>query len=455
MGTGRDHSSENSPFKKGEESALASSSQNPQLTEEAARLLREKEELVRESQQKIEYPALNAMAARASYFGLQGKLLPSMSQVETVLSKSGPVGEATLERMNALRAKGWKFGSLSLSDPYLSRQYESVLGRAKFALTLGGYNDSLSGKIAHNPIQSMVNTVMGLSNGADKDVAVRYAHELAHGNYDRGYNLYESSPSAKRVLDRLSPELQKLHGQELIREETRAISAQVAANSHLQGDGFLAPQSKGMNTFPLESSIRTGRTGSLVKDAWHYEGTKFLDNIEANAAANEHIRSSYGELFKNGKLNPQAELAIAEEMRRLPIEAPVSPIAATAETAFSSSKYFAYLSRGGQALGSLAALAALSDVHTQFRISTGSGAGRLLSVGSDWAGFEAGTAFGGWVGEGVTGMLIKSNPRLAMIALPLFSIGAGIVSSQIMHDRVSKSLETEAKTTIDRLLSDK
>jgi hypothetical protein len=97
----------------------------------------------------------------------------------------------------------------------------------------------------------------------------------------------------------------------------------------------------------------------------------------------------------------------------------------------------------------------VSDVHNQFRISTGSGTARLLSVGSDWAGFEAGTAVGGWLGEGVTGMLVKSNPRLAMIALPLISVGSGIVASQIMHDRVSKPLELETKDRIDAFLSDK
>jgi hypothetical protein len=323
-----------------------------------------------------------------------------------------------------------------------------------YSSTLGGYADAYSGKIAHNPVQSLVNTVMGLNNGADKDIAGRYAHELAHGKYESGYAQYESSPEAKQALQRLSPELQKLHGQEMVREETRAIMAQVAANSHLQGNALLSSQAKGMNTFPLESSIRQGQTGVLVKDVWHYEGTKFLSKAEANQAALEQMKSA-GALFDNGKLNPKAEQAIAEGMRSLPVEAPAAPIAATAETAFSSSRYFSYLSRTGQALGSLAVLAAVSDVHNQFRISTGSGTARLLSVGSDWAGFEAGTAVGGWLGEGVTGMLVKSNPRLAMIALPLISVGSGIVASQIMHDRVSKPLELETKDRIDAFLSDK
>lgn len=455
MGSKQEHNEANSPFKKGDADAAASVSESPNLSEEAARLLKEKQDLIRESQQRIEYPGLNAMAARATYFGLQGRLFPSMSQVENVLSKGGPVGEATLERMNALKAKGWSFGSISLSDPYLTSQAESTLGRMKYGLVLGGYNDAVAGKIAHNPLQTMVNTIMGLNNGADRDIAVRYAHELAHGKYQSGYSQYESTPEARKTLEKLSPDLQTLHGQEMVREETRAIAAQVAANAHLRGEGILASQSKGINSLPLESSMRQGQVGALVKDAWKYEGTKFLNTAEANAVANEHIKNSYGELFENGKLNPRAEQAIAAEMLRLPIEPPVSPIAATAETAFSSSRYFNYLSRGGQALGTLGALTALSDVHNQFRISTGSGAGRLLSVGSDWAGFEAGTAVGGWLGEGVTSMLVKSNPRLAMIALPFFSIGSGIISSQIMHDRISKPLEIEAKEKIDKLISDK
>src|SRR5579883_500696 len=167
MGNEHEHLEKNSPFRKTEGAGDQPLSQ-PHLSDEANRLLHEKQRLIQESQARTEYPALNAMAARAAYFGLQGRLFPSMEQVENVLSRSGPVGEATLERMNALKAKGWSFGSLSLSDPYLTRQYSSGLARLKYSATLGGYNDALSGKIAHNPVQSMVNTVMGISNGADK-----------------------------------------------------------------------------------------------------------------------------------------------------------------------------------------------------------------------------------------------------------------------------------------------
>lgn len=453
MGSGSEHKEGESPFKDKLDAEIASSLA---LSEEASRLLKERGTAQQDFEQRTEYPGLNAMSARAAYYGLQGRLLPSMEQIRLTMARSGPVGEAALARMNALAEHGWKFGALSVSDPYITRHVESAAQRMKFALALGGYNDAISGKIAHSPLQSLVNTVVGLSDGADKDVATKYIHELAHGKYSDGYARYESTPAARAALRELPAAQQTLHGQLMVQEETRAIAAQVAANSRLQGS-FVAPQSRGLSALPLEASLKQGQLGSMVKDVWGYEGVKLLSHEQANAAVRDYVKQNYGEMFKNGKLNPRAEAAIAAEISKLPLERPVAPLASgttlSAEAALSSSRYFNYLSRGGQAVGSLAMLAAVSDVNNQFKMSTGSGVARLLSVGSDWAGFEAGAAVGGYFGEGATRFLVKINPKLAMIALPLFSMGTGLMSSQIMHTTISKPLVQKTKNSIDELLN--
>lgn len=458
MGSDHGHESDRSPFSgkgKGDGSEQASSSDG--LSAEAERLARE--QLIRDSALRPEYPGLNAMAARAAYYGLQGRLFPNMNQIAAVMLESGPVGQAAHARMQSLTAKGWSFGNVSPADSYIGSQARTPLGRLAYSMALGGYNDAASGKIAHNGLMSMVNTIMGVSNGADVDAANKYIHELAHGKYQDGYAKFEASPQAREEFRKLSPSLQKVHAAQMIQEELRAISAQIAANSSLHGERFQIPQNRGLANYAFESALKQGELGGLVKDVWMYEGNKAITKTEANAAVRDYLKRNYGELFVNGKLNPRAEMAIAAEISKLQVDSPVKPFGgaavASAETAFSAPRYMNYLSHGAQSLGSLLVLTAVADVDKQFKISTGSGVARLTTVGADWAGFEAGAAVGGWFGEGLASRLVRSNPKLAMIALPLTALGTGIVGSQIMHSKISKPLEPQIQKALDKLLEEK
>ena len=453
------HNESNSPFKPKEASDLADQAKETKapdaLSAEASNLLTERQQVIKDTQNRTEYPGLNAMAARAAYFGVQGRLFPNMSQITSVMLQSGPVGEAAVSRMQNLSEKGWRFGALSVSDPYIANHAKTPLGKLGFTILSGGYNDAISGKIAHNSFTSMVNTVMGMSNGADRDAAAKYIHELAHGKYTDGYLKFEGTPEARAAFQSLPPEVRKAHGLEMVREELRALSAQVASSGTQPGELWRSTQTRGVSTAPFEVAMKQGQMGSLIKDVWLYEGNKAITASEANAAVKEYMKANYGgEIFEGGKVSPRAQLAIAAEINGLPNEAPkVAGLqAATAETAFSAPKYFNYLSRGAQAAGGLMALNAAGDIRRQFYISTGSGVGRLTSVGTDWAFFEAGAAAGGTVGEGVAKMLVKSNPRLAMLALPVFAIGSGIVGAQIGHSTISQPLELNVKKSIDQYL---
>lgn len=454
------HSESNSPFKanaaadRPAENSSAPKAESP-LNQEVSTLLTEKQKLIKESESRTEYPGLNAMAARGAYYGIQGRLFPNMGQITSVMLQSGPVGEAAVQRMQALSEKGWKFGALSVSDPYIANHAKSPLGKLGFTIVSGGYNDAISGKIAHNSFSSFVNTVMGMSNGADRDAAAKYMHELAHGKYTDGYLKYEGTAEARTAFKDLPEEVRRTHGLEMVREELRAVSAQVAASAPQPGELWRSTQTKGLANAPFEVALKQGQMGAMVKDVWLYEGSKAITHAEANAAVKEYIRTNYGgELFENGKLSQRAQLAIAREIGTLPLEAPKMPglQAATAETAFSAPRYFNYLSRGAQAAGSLMALNAAGDIRNQFNISTGSGIARLSSVGTDWAFFEAGAAAGGHLGEGVAKMLVKSNPRIAMLALPIMAIGTGIVGAQIGHTTISKPMELNVKKSVDDYL---
>ncbi len=433
------------------------------LSDEASKLLVEKkakEELIKESANRLETPGLNAMAARSVYYGLQGRLWPNMGQITNVMLQSGPIGEAAVARMHALSGKGWTFGALTPADPYIASQAKSVAGRIAFSAVVGGYNDAATGRITHNPLSSMINTVMGISNGADLDAANKYIHETAHGKYSQGFLKHEGTAEARSAFQKLPEEVRRVHGANMVQEELRALTAQVVSNARYQGDyrAFLTPQTKGLANYPIEAALKQGEIGGLIKDVWMYEGNKQLSKPQANAAANEYLKANYGQVFDGNRINPKAELAIAAEISRLPVEAPSSLktglAAAGTETAFQAPRYFNYLSRGAQGLGSLMVLTAVADLNRQFKISTSAGLSRVSSVGADWAGFEAGAAMGGWFGEGLARSLVKTNPRLAMLALPLCAIGTGLVTSQITHETISKPLEYNVHKTLDRLLQE-
>lgn len=449
-----------SPFAETEKSAVEVqadlSKQN--LSDEAKLLLESRQRLEKEAASHLQYPALNAFAARAAYFGVQGRLFASMDQISRVMIQSGPVGEAAFQRMNALAEKGWTFGALSPSDPYLKAHSKSTVSRWASAFTLGGYNDPASGRITHNSFMSAVNTVMGFSQGADLDAANKYIHELAHGKYTDGYLRYEASPAAKAALQNLSPEARKMHGALMIQEELRATVAQIASSkpSLAELSKGRMQQTGGLNNYGLEAALKQNQFGAMVKDVWSYEGSKHLSHAEANSAAKSYIKNTYGELFERGRMSAAAEKAIAAEIRSLPLDAPVEGTKPGnlrgTSPGMAGSPFSGRLSYGVQAAGGLLMLNSFADLDRQFRISTSSGIARLSSVGMDWAGFEAGAAAGTWMGEGLAYRLARSNPKLAMLTVPLSAMASGVFASQMTHHSISGPLENKLKKSIDELL---
>lgn len=407
-------------------------------------------------QYRFESPTINAITARTAYFGVQGRLFPDMGQIKSVMATQGPIGQAALQRMESLSQKGWTFGALTPSDPYLTRLHESAPKRWAFSTIVGGYHDAHAGRITHNAFTGFGHAVFGFANGADVEAANKYIHELAHGRYTDGYEKFESSAKAKTALRELPAAQRLAHNKAMIEEELRAIFAQVASNSKARApvSEFLNPHGRGVGTIPAEMAIRENQAGRLIKDVWQYEGPKSLTTKEANQVASAYIKATYGELYVDGKLNPRAEAAIAREIAELPVKAPLNAAAGTAaaETSLMSSKYMPYFSRGAQALGSLGLMYTVSDVRNQYNQSFGAGTGRLLSVGSDWAGFEAGLAAGTHMGRWLSSGLVKINPKLAMLAAPIATLGSGIFGAELMHRNVSKHVEKGSREAIDNLL---
>jgi hypothetical protein len=408
-----------------------------------------------------QYPALNAIAARSVYYGVQGRLFPSMDQIRSTILESGPIGQATTHRMDSLGKAGWTFGSLGPSDSLITKMagssdLSSLPKRAGLSLLLGGYNDSAAGRITHNAFTSFVHTTVGLSNGADIDAANKYIHELAHGKNSAAYQMFESSPAAKMSL-KYHPEAERMkHGKIMIEEELRALFAQVASNKSGARpiSEFLAPHKSGIVNIPPEQAIKQGEIGRMVKDVWLYEGPKSLSIEDANKVANDYIKKTYGNLFVDGKINPAAEIAVAKEIAQLEVKAPTSPMDAAKHLSTStfSPKYANFLSRGAQSLGSLGLAVSISDLRNQYSQGLAPGTGRLLSVGADWAGFELGLAAGTGIGKGATSWLVKLNPKIAMLAAPVAALGSGIISTHITHEHVSSPLEKTVTKKLGSLL---
>lgn len=408
-----------------------------------------------------QYPALNAIAARSFYYGVQGRLFPSMDQIRSAMLESGPIGQAATHRMDNLGKAGWTFGSLGPSDSLITKMagssdLSSLAKRAGLSLLLGGYNDSAAGRITHNAFTSFVHTTVGLSNGADRDAANKYIHELAHGKHSTAYQMFESSPAAKLSLNH-HPEAERIkHGKIMIEEELRALFAQVASNksSARPVSEFLAPHKSGIVNIPPEQAIKQGELGRMVKDVWLYEGPKSLSIDEANKVANDYIKKAYGNLFVDGKINPAAEIAVAKEIAQLEVKAPSNPVDAAKHlpTSTFSPRYANFLSRGAQSLGSLGLALSVSDLRNQYSQGLAPGTGRLLSVGADWAGFELGLAAGTGVGKAATSWLVKLNPKVAMLAAPVAALGSGILSTHITHETISSPLEKSVTKKLGSLL---
>ena len=415
-------------------------------------------------EQSMQYPVLNAIAVRGVYFGVQGRLFPSMDQIRSAMLDSGQIGQAAVNRMDQLGHKGWSFGALGPSDSFITRHVgsnslSSIPKRLGMSLMLGGYNDSVAGRITHNAFSAFGHTMVGFSSGADRDAANKYIHELTHGRSSSAYEKFEATPGAKQALREL-PEAERLmHGKRMVEEELRSLFAQVAANnrsaSRFAIAEIVAPHSIGLVNMPPEQAIKQGDLGRLVRDVWVYDGPKSLSIQEANKVANDYIKTTYGSLYLDGKLNPSAEAAVAREIAELEIKAPLNPKLDAANHLPSSTfspRYAGFLSRGAQALGSFGLAVTVSDLRNQYSQGFAPGTGRLLSVGTDWAGFEAGLAVGSGVGKVATGHLLKINPKLAMVAAPLTALGAGLLSTHYTHELISSPLERATKNSIDKLL---
>jgi hypothetical protein len=442
-------------------------------------------------------PYYDAVAGRALYFGLRGKLLPDMSDIKAAIGRSGPIGEATLARMDAMAASGYTFGPQAFNDAYMLKNYPNAFKRAMAMINVNGYRNGEVGRIAYNQTGAVLKTLLGVESGADRSVASVFMHEVAHGQYDPGYLAYEHGPFARQqfmTLPDVPPAsaqgintastipLSKFeHGAEMLREEQRAITSQVLGTSRLSDEGLARffPQARGLGGISSEVMARTDNLGPFIKANWRYVGTGFLTSEQASQISRDYARTTYGDLFVNGKVNPEAEAAVAAQIRALPVEPPAGlrnlagetlgapgefnnlsgryagNSAESGEAASAMSRFFSdpanrrFLMRGAQGVGALGIAFTIADLNGAFHSSIGNGIGMAGRMGANWAAFEGGMGLGAGIGEKVAMLAAERLPGAAPLMPIAFGIFSGIVTSQISDMTIGNRLQHKLQQEID------
>jgi hypothetical protein len=443
------------------------------------------------------FPGVDAIMARTAWYGATGRLFQDMDAIRFEMGKAGPIGQAALTRMDNLRANGWTFGSIGFNDPYMVKQYPNPFNRAFKMLTQGGYHDAMHGRVAFNPAFSAIYTSLGMAPGAARDLAGKNIHELTHGKYQAGWQAFEADPTARKAFSMLDDpvhgpavkaRLEKLgladsvpltragHGAEMIKEEFRALASQTIANNRMAEANRLSrlfPQTQGLGWLDVDTALRTDTTGSYIRNVWNYTGTKYLTQDQALDIARQYNRTAYGGgVFLNGAINPLAEQAVVQGINELPTHGPLHGTP-TLESSLKSggvsagllgeadnsagamSRFFSnpanrrFLTHGAQALGAVGLAFTVTDTFNAFEHSTGAGLGRLTGIGIDWAGFEAGSATGAWVGRGLALGLARRSPVLAGLAIPTSAIIGGLIGAQITHEVAGRKTEAAVQKFVD------
>ncbi len=414
----------------------------------------------------LTYPALDAFAVRTAYYGATGRLFPDMQQIKSVMSELGPAGKATLERMNVLEQHGFKFGPMQAGDAYANKVYPGAKGFLPRNFMLAGYNDEGAKAIKHNGTLGAIYTALGISNGADRDAAGKYVHELGHNEFKSSYDTFQKDPAARAKFERAFTatgelgEAARRHPGMMLREELNALSAQMAANENPSLRYKLFPQLKGLNNLVIEQSFKNGAIGGYVQSNWPYEGLKpkYLPTVEAiNMGTALDVELNRGGLYQNGRFNSLSAEAAAERIRKLTNADKILFAGALdkADEAGAMSRFFSnpesrrFLLRSGQTLGAFGVAATMTDVGGAFQYSEGAGYGRVADVATNYAGFEVGMSLGTHLGSIAAGLLKRRMPVLSAIVTPVIGFGGGIVGAQVAHETVGKRLDGVVRNAID------
>ncbi len=403
-------------------------------------------------------PYLRALTGRITYLGLKGTLVADEHSWRFALAKSGPVGEQLLERMSQLEANGWSVGRLGYNDPYWELTKTGKGERIWRMFTLGGYHCDLQEgravkRIAINGrVVSLANMIAAAFGSADapKGIATLMAHELGHED-----GILREHPGN---WQKLSPSQQRTLAKRMLATETRAILTQLHVADQI-GDNTIT------NT-RFKAALQRGNLGAFIHETWGKSGDKYgsfstMSRQEATAFVNQYIAETFGkDIYNpaNGKvrafdLNAGLERQIgtiagdAELVERMKVgRQGMRPAETTLSRMLGETRTGRFLARGGQALGAVGLLALANDLNGAFEQGAEQGVGRLGRVGVDWAGFEAGTATGAFVGRALA--VRFAERKMPMLAIPLMIIGGGMVGSHAFDRAIGQRVESSFSTAV-------
>ncbi len=396
-------------------------------------------------------PAAEGLAVRATYLALSDNIVLDNIAVQKALTKvDSPVAQQLLQRWNLMEDQGW-----------------TISRRPSLHVNFGASYIRDKKQIAYCTQTSFVEHLFAGPSRV-KEAVGQVSHELSHHDGHNWYpiasgNADENIGMAKRILA----------------TEARAC----IVDAHIS-QAFGKIQSRTGHTLQTIDALKKGNLGQYIYETWPnwndnfastdklyanhpnpqfryinltYPEFRFLTAEQARDHVNQYIKTTFGDDIidhKTGKIRPIDINAGIGEMnaplyegdpRRLPFgdgyrwqaAADAPPIKAPFADSFD--RGLGKTHRALYALGTVAALTQVSDVHGAFHKSYGSGMGRIGKVAANFTAFE--------LGMRASNLIVGRNVRpLRGLAC---AIGAGIVSAHVVDSLYADKLEDSARNYFD------
>lgn len=370
------------------------------------------------SELKTDFSAVSsALLARTGYLASIGELQTDKASVMSKLGESAH-GSALVDQLVRFEEAGSKVERVGLMNwkgsPYTWKDLINPFGTA-------GRIDRHGISYRNNLVDSATAILTHNRDVGPRSVsAYTLAHEAGHLDGTIGNFFFAKGADPKHVAA-----LQ-------IKQETDAI---ISAVKWQQSVGRAIADGGSFQT-----ELARGTLGSRIKHQWWYPELKHLSEIEADAVANAHIKSVFGNLVdssgvikpyslervqfinKNGLVEGGKEFATALETSERQFLRP-----GTLNSSFGRS-----LGRVAQVAGVISVGYMITDVADGFKKGATEGIREVLRIGANWGGWELGVA-----------LALKTRSYRSPVACILGGVIGSIAADKVFDFTNHKIFESE------------
>ncbi len=406
-------------------------------------------------------PWAAALGARAAYLGLTGTLIPTNAALKDELQKAGDIGEQLVKKMGRMEKEGWSIGNTFLYFPEpkagwgqafvdnfeqmsdlekkcVNFKYRTLMTLASPITNFflgGAANDRLKVVCFSGLRYSLQSILSGSLHGANplKLTAPILAHELSHND-----GIPVSFEPKQLAL--LTNDERRVLAERLLKTEARAHLVQSAVADALKTPSFsstrlkplIIQESLGSDLFKRYNGVTSG-----------FKSFELLNEKQADALVEEYFSRHFGGNIvdpKTGKYrNFNIHAGLTEKIGSTQFDDELLGKMNKINFSTTAPKYGLLnklLSRGGQTVLGLSALATGADLMNGYKSGIDAGTSQVVRSGTSLIGFEIGSA-----------VLGKMFTRGTVIKLCGTILG-GAIGSDVMDKFAGKQLEQTTKTVV-------